>query len=283
MPTWPYGSWGGAANWDSANWTVGGVTHQLPSEGSMFVDVAGAAVTLAAPTNANDLVIGWTVASSVTLNSNLTVSGSVLVGPSGTLTVGATGTLTTPSIDLSGVGDFDSNLAVDTLNVNSGATLTLNGNDLTVNTALTLNESLDMTAAGEDLNVSTATVTLNTGGTLTDDAALTVDTLTLSGGTVVVPGTITASTAINLIGDPTVTNVLDGTAAVSIGSPVVTYLTLTNTYSGKTTIWGTLWPFIGFLVADDGVGLPADSPLEFNGGVLVTTGTLALYPLTPAS
>ena len=149
-------------------------------------------------------------------------------------------------------------------------------NDLTVVSNLTITADLDMGSA--NLNVSNATVTVNSGATLTDNVPLTADTLAVdNGGAFNVPGVLTASTKFSFDPVSTISNILAGSAYVVIGenktSDGLVTLTGTNTYTGKTMIER------GVLRADESIGFPTNSLLEFSldnsgqYGILETSGT----------
>jgi fibronectin-binding autotransporter adhesin len=124
--------------------------------------------------------------------------------------------------------------------------------------------------------IGTAGTVTHTGEIATGSLGIGFDTsgYVLSGGSFLMSGTLinavnTDTAIITINSEIKSTNVTPGTIALSKGAKGVVILNGTNTYVGVTQISA------GALRAIDGTGLPATSLLQFNNGVLETSGTFA--------
>ena len=145
--------------------------------------------------------------------------------------------------------------------ISAGGTFVQSGPyDLMVSSALTLGANLDMSAA--NLNVSNATVTVNSGYTLTDDVDPMVADSWIIYGAVNVPGAIAATTKFTFEPTSTIANQLTGSGYLHAGDADnangYVALTASNSYAGKTSIERAV------LQADEGWGVPINSLIEFN-------------------
>jgi fibronectin-binding autotransporter adhesin len=181
-----------------------------------------------------------------------------------TLQVGSAGTSTAFSGQ---IANYDSDALLALSKIGAG-TLTLTGTDSSYSGATTISGGVlsvqSVADGGSNSSIGAGSSIVFDGGTLqyanTGVDGSTNRNVTLNAG----GGTIDVATAGRTL---SLTGTLAGTGGLTKAGAGTLTLTGTNTYTGSTSIQG------GTLRADDGVGLPVASHLDFSGGILATHGT----------
>jgi autotransporter-associated beta strand protein len=244
---------GGDGTWDLANgnWTIdGGLNNVAWVNGNNDTAVFGGAagtVTLGAGVQVGGLqfnTAGYTitsdtltfgVAGNIVTNADATISSLI----AGSVAIAKTGT---GVLTLSGANTYTGTTTV------SAGTLAYGANDVISTGAVTVNGTGAVLAMGS-YSDSVGAVTLTAGditgsGTLTSTSGFTMNNAAATSASVVLDGAV---------------------ALTKTGAGVLT-LSGANTYTGTTTVSA------GVLRAADGIGLPTNSLLSLNGGVLETSG-----------
>ena len=249
---------GGASDWSTATWNVGGTPNQAAGTKLMTVDVAASVVTVAANASSAVVAIGQTNASTVTVNagSTLTALNGVVVGANGTLNVDGNLTATAAVLTSAGTTNFAAT---------SGGTI--GAVEVTAGTT---------TLAG---SATFGTVYLSGTGTLAFSSPAATGTLSVSSGTIT--GTATANTKFifPLTASKTVSADLAGTGGLEkdIVDKTIAATTLTlsgnNTYTGVTTVRSGILSVSNLQNAGVASHLGAYATPGAAGIVLGTTGT----------
>ena len=218
---------GGTANFDAANWTIGGPLQAPAAATPMVIDTAGSVANVTADfLSASSVTVGQTAASTLDINNTFTLGASkkVTVGASGTLNVN--GTLNTPLVTSGGT------VAISTTGTLTATDLQISGGSVTTTGTGTLGVTGQLRLDGGTLTHNSTTaaapsILVFNGGTLAGTGSV-VPTLRYEVNTPLTSGVRTIS---NNLSGATTALTADGTTN---GGFVA--LTGTNTYGGKTSV-----------------------------------------------
>ena len=260
---------------------VGGTLQYSPSNA---YDYSGRISSIAnqmisVDTNGQSVTWGSAIASSggsltklgsgtLTLSGTNTYSGTTLIS-SGTLALGSGLALQDSTLNTSGSGSLSfGTLTAATIGglASTGSIALLNGNSAALALSVgnnTATYSGVLSGTGSLTKIGTGTQTLSGANTYTGATTASGGVLNLTGtlGSGAGGGTAVTASASGAVTEGTA-GVISGTSSFTNNSAATSTLLGANTYSGSTTLTS------GALQANDGVGLPTNSFLSLNGGVL---------------